>query len=373
MKAFVVSSPYQILNSLQLHYPFQEEADIYVLEQFGECSSLVESLRESKTFKNVIQVPNMTDSSRKRVKEIINRNIAYSVKTSPFVKNRVYDRAYFANIDMTAYMLLKYMKKCNPDIAFDKIEDGLGDYTALECPDISSRIDALFHKLFGGTEIFQKEELTDIQQRMYVYAPEFLPENRQTSKVRMIADHSDKKDFREMINRIFGIEEKDKLLYRILLFDAAAASALDNKVDEILQQTLGTLNKYFLKEEIGIKLHPRRQQDIYQGYNKWGKQSIPPEMLYVNMGEELSDKILVGFLSTANVTPKLMFDKEPYLILLYKIIYNCGDVADIDIEEFDGITERVKRIYNVKEKIFVPESIEELGGILHSLAKCKKY
>lgn len=66
-----------------------------------------------------------------------------------------------------------------------------------------------------------------------------------------------------------------------------------------------------------------------------------------------ASNILISFFSTACFTPKLLFDREPVLIFLYRIFDESFYNADETVEKF-------RDLYRNKNKIIVLNSIEEL-------------
>lgn len=65
--------------------------------------------------------------------------------------------------------------------------------------------------------------------------------------------------------------------------------------------------------------------------------------------------ILISYISTALATPKLMFDKEPYILLLYRLVESTVDVSSVD-----NYYRELKKLYTNPERVFIPETEEEL-------------
>lgn len=367
MKAFIASSPYQVLNSLQIYYPFEEEADIFVINQFAGCSILVNNLRKSKIFKRVIQVENMTTESRKKVKEFIDRNFLYSFKGSRIVSDCVYDQVYFAALDMTVYMLMKYMKKCNFNLKICRMEDGSGDYIA-DSFIFSSVADTWFHKIFGGDVFLTGSEAELIRENTYLYEPELVVDDADRRKcTKKLQNNFTDKDFLKKVNEIFGIQKEDIPSTKILFFDEAANSPIED-MDENLKEIVQLLNSIFGQEKVAIKQHPRRKENIYFSNIVWGHGNVPAEIYFANMQDSLSQKILISPFSTANFTPKIIFNAEPYIILLHRILHErqCFFTEE-DLSICEKIVKRLDDLYYTKGKIYVPENMTQLKKIVQRL------
>lgn len=366
MRAFIVSSPYQILNSLQMCYPFDGGADIYVLNQFSDCSFLVDSLKRSGVFRNVVQVRNLTYVSRKPVQEFVDRNFFYSYKVSEFIKGRVYEQVYFAAMDLTVYMLMKDMKKRNPKLIIQKIEDGLGDYVS-DSFKYTCVTDIRFHNIFGGDVFLGEAEAALILENIHLYAPQLVQNTKIRSNVKKVINNFIYTDFREKVNEIYHISHKDIPKTRVLVFDTSSSSGSYSKFDAQIADAINLLTYYFGKEEVGVKLHPRRKENAYIQNIRWGKGNIPAEIYFANMGSSLSEKIVVSVMATPSVTPKIIFDEEPYIISLHKILHDCDKVADEDFARYGNFLKQLEDLYREKKKIFVPEDREELENIVQYL------
>ena len=73
------------------------------------------------------------------------------------------------------------------------------------------------------------------------------------------------------------------------------------------------------------------------------------------------DKVLIAFCSTAQITPKMLYDKEPYLVFLYRL-FDCDW-----IEDYDRLVEQVRNSYRNKKKVFLPSTLDELVNTLNNL------
>lgn len=75
-------------------------------------------------------------------------------------------------------------------------------------------------------------------------------------------------------------------------------------------------------------------------------------------------KILMSVFSSACIMPKIMFDEEPFVILLYKLI-DVSDETAINSDIID-LVYKVKESYQNPERFVIPETFEELTQIIKS-------
>ena len=81
---------------------------------------------------------------------------------------------------------------------------------------------------------------------------------------------------------------------------------------------------------------------------------------FINLFHELSDCILISFLSTGCLTPKMIFGEEPRIIMLYKLLPDYKKIQPY----FQEILLQIKDLYEDKSKIIVPESEKEFLDLI---------
>ena len=109
-----------------------------------------------------------------------------------------------------------------------------------------------------------------------------------------------------------------------------------------------------------IRKHPRDRQDyqgcvIDNGANMWEIECL----------ENLSNNhILVACCSTAQITPKMLADKEPYIIFLYRIL--LGDASAVR-SGCEKLVNSIRDVYSDKSKVCVPNTLEEFKAEISKL------
>ena len=127
-----------------------------------------------------------------------------------------------------------------------------------------------------------------------------------------------------------------------------------NKKYRSVESILPVLRKY--GDSCMVRLHPRDlNKEQYNGF-KFDSQNSMWEMR-IAMTEKFDDYILIGPNSTAQLTPKLFFNKEPYLIFTH---YFADYLNEVDIKKMDDSIEDIKKMYINKDKVFCPKNISEL-------------
>ena len=113
--------------------------------------------------------------------------------------------------------------------------------------------------------------------------------------------------------------------------------------------------------DIIIKPHPSEKTKHFKN-SEYVISDIPFEILLSN-SNNIENKVLVSIASTATVTPKLLFNKEPVVILLYNLLFDSLNVWN---EYYDEYFKKIQKIYS-RDRVYIPSSIDELNEILHQI------
>jgi hypothetical protein len=73
-----------------------------------------------------------------------------------------------------------------------------------------------------------------------------------------------------------------------------------------------------------------------------------------------NNHVLMSFFSTAAFSPKIIYDKEPYVIFLHKI-------TGFNFFNADILIYRLQSMYADSEKVMQPKNVKELSMILKDL------
>lgn len=111
--------------------------------------------------------------------------------------------------------------------------------------------------------------------------------------------------------------------------------------------------------EFLYRAHPR-QQDLQK--EKFELDSIGNMWELECIFGMRNEHVLIGYYSTAQMTPKLIANKEPYLIFLYKLFLNNSDMAET--KKYEKIIAALQAVYAEKHKIFIPDTVEDFYGLL---------
>lgn len=268
----------------------------------------------------------------------------------------------------TAYMAT-YLKRAarqrRKDIPVYIIEEGIGEYTG-------NFIDTRFTRICRALKI---KAHTDDVAAAYFSAPELYPYKLGFPIKKVPAPDETAK---EIITSVFNLEKINKnnplAPYKCIFLsepnscemkDKNDASAYDKLEDEITDLTIKTAGA----NNTVIKVHP-----LDADYKKEGaflyRSKLPMESLVLSLDND--SKFFVSSMSTAMLTPKLLFDYEPGLIFTYKILDSVLKrflTDDTVRNRYYDFISGVISMYRDKNKCAVPETPDALKETVSSFSE----
>lgn len=356
--AFLVSTPYQILTAviMKLNILKDDNVDIFVYDYFKDYEKLAQRLKHFGPFRTVT----VCRVKKIYMKMIYNRlfRIKNLIFCNSFVKryfggSKLYDAIYYSIPDKNSIAAAKAFTKENSNTEYYQIEDGFSSYYRLKFQNrtIVDKISGCSNNLIGRKVI-------------YLYWPGLCNEEGKIKKIEKRRILFSPRDIHliSMVNNIFDYGNVGQRLRQVIYFDTLTLGS--NKMileDTRHVKTVELLKDLFGEENFQVKIHPRRDTELYQNMNisVYPKQAIPFEVAVLN--ENMENKVLISYNSSAIFAPKMFMGQEPYIILLYKI-------ENIELEEsFISFVERLKKAYSAPYKIIIPESYEELEDCVNRI------
>lgn len=363
--AFFCSTPYQIINAVNIKRNDRKKdaADIYVLNHFQSCAWMLDRLKDSRIFRNTFIVEDGDfdyrydlPMLRRYIKKSIDFMTCKHVICHYIRTDLAYDMVYYTFPNMLIEFACYYYIQKNKNIKFCMFEDGFSSYSddLLAISDEKAR----FLKITG------REQFLDENQELYLYAPDLFIQRRKnkryTVKPMPKLDVHDSETI-EIYNGLFEFEQENVIAEDIIFFEQPyEQDSINEEIRKILDITLSKIDC----KEICVKIHPRGCAEKYGDVRTYINSTIPAEVIYMNM-DRLENKTLISSVSTACLSPKLIFNQEPRLILLYKFLHL--EEKGIISSELVKFAEKVVLSYKDKSKVMIPENEQELLSCLASI------
>lgn len=349
---YYCNSAYQLLNVLNLHWQrkynrFEDIknycADLIVLNSFKAAKEMTTIINKKNYFDNVELVDRVDKTSR--IINIVNlffpmHLIKKAIKNTCFHKRNNYDYICAPKFSWITAAIWQINKRAKLTIH----EDGIGTYNVNMSFKANSRLYSYLYKIMNNNRIFENYESIYVNSKK-LYC--FVNDGRDI-EIPRINDA-----FLKEINSIFAdmYETRSNDIYFLSQFGEY----------NIKKPTLDYLCKY--KNRVIFCPHPRYDNNCEYDFETMSNKNIWE--LYVCNTPDFNNKCLIAVHSTAVFSPKILFDKEPFIILLYKLLDHPYKGLDYFIKKFT-------ELYEDREKIMIPKTLEELYGFIDSFARIKE-
>ena len=167
-------------------------------------------------------------------------------------------------------------------------------------------------------------------------------------------------EFVGLLNGIFDYNADTKSDKRICLFEDGRLF-FDGSEEEV--DLVKDMISYLPKEQIAIKMHPRRKVDRFKdlGVESMKASKVPWEVIQLN--QNYSGCVFMTVTSSAVFSSDIYFGDKCYKILLYKCLKTPPSSIDA---KFEAYVQKYKERFG-SDYLFIPESYDELKSILMKL------
>lgn len=346
---YYCNSTYQLLNVLNLHWHRQNAAfesienytaDLILLNTFPGSSEIADIIRRENCFDRVYSL-----------EKTFNKGVFHTLYTlldtiSPSFfmwdkhhirKKDIHDR--YDVIEAPKYSLVvDQIWRLNDKAYIDLIEDGTASYDLV----IPFRPDS--DRIEKARQIMGCKDFRDYR-RLYLVNPDLYTGENVERIVKL--PKFDERYFEHVRTLFVSFNQyEEKSIYWLSQFFNNVK--INITIDEVLKE----LSVY--KDDVLFVQHPRKHLNNKQGFAETDGKQIW-ELQILNM-DDVENKLFISAHSTASYTAKMLYDKEPYLILFYRLGERWVTAST---PEFDDFLEKFRNSYRNPEKVMIPESIEE--------------
>ncbi len=357
-KCFVCATPYQINAAIAIAGGFADKADMYILPDFSQYEAYAERIQELGLFSKVSLVDSMKFESYRRSKNKLVYGFGFFfnyLRVNRIAKDIVGDADYkeiyiSTHHNIGKFICLYFLKRGAEVIYYD---DGEGSYD-------NPRV----YEAFGIEKIVRRilygKQAVGLSKKRILYCPELFKERFGDSyTVYAIPNWANDTNLLKTVSHVCGYTDLARIDHRFVLLDTIPSEDFDQRGQEVYEELVKTCVNT-LSNDLMIKKHPRDHRKQEYQCDVYRYSEIPFEVICAN--SDIENKVLISSGSTAVFTPKLLFDLEPTIILLNRIVGET--VVRVDR---DSIVSFLKNKYQDKAKIIVPESIDELLDVISNL------
>lgn len=355
---FACTTPYQVIGAISITMELKLDADLYIFGMFPHYREVAGRLEKYKIFRNVIPVNCKEIGAPGRIRGFL--QMLFANKTvRPFLPtDAAYKTYYSSSRALPKTILQKVLLDRNPNMTRVVYEDGLGTYARNSHPLNATKRKSAAEKLLGWR--------LDIPEKTSMMAniPDLVepPKTVGVLPVTQMPRIAFTEEERRMLLDIFSVGKDDEINERCIIFDMLRPiEGLCDEDYEKIDDCYSLIADYLGKENTLCKPHPRSVGKTKAEVKQYQKQELPMEALYGGM-PDIENRILISYISTAIFTPVILFNQEPVVISLHRILPHTQSS-----KIFDPIYEKFRGIYRRPEKVMAPETKEELAAFLSAI------
>lgn len=356
---FACTTPYQIIGAISITLQYKLNADLYIFGMFPNYEVVADNIRKYDCFENVYSVDCKDIGSPGRIKGFI--QMIFSEKTVSFFlpENITYEYYFSSSRALMKTIMQRVLLKRNSQMQRVIFEDGMGTYAKNSHPLQATKAKRFAERILGWK--------LDIPENTYMmaYIPELveLPDSLNECKVGKMPRLEFNKKNVVMLEKIFLVNSDSRINNKYIIFDVLRRkpSLSEKNRNILLDKCYEMIVQFADRDKVICKPHPRSIIGSAAKVDIYTNQEIPMEVLYASM-EDLDERILITYSSSAVFTPKILFDKEPIVICLHNLF---SELESSKI--FQKIYEKFKRIYRNQHKVMAPATLEELKYFLKEI------
>ena len=354
--AFISNSPLKILNTINVVVNNVENTkdttDVFVEMWFKNAEELCGKLEETGLFNKVYRCYRKNEVKLDRLIDLIGHQRileGYTFSDTGFMNNH-YDQLFVGDRGLLG-VALSYMNK--PDVFI--YDDGIITYSG------NCIIDERTYKYPWINRLFKLDVFSFNIQKLYVNNKDFCKSTISENIEQLPLLNKDNKAV-DIIKKVFDYDSNSLLNdHRMVILE----QPLEERENYNDTKFIDIVNELDIKEfNPLVRLHPRQKDLVYENIdmdtvnNMWELECI----------ETITDEhILLSFFSTVQFSPKMIANREPYVIFMYKLFLTRLDGNEIPW--FNEMIDQLKEKYSDSSKIFIPNDFNELKQIIESLRK----
>lgn len=351
---FIADTPFQVFNVLNIQNSLNKDrilyADLFIGEQFSNAKKLADNIRAKDIFRRVILFSPHLDSYRngfQKAIEIASPRFRANLMLQNFsLKHRnIYNVVFITMITHFS----EAMFFMNPKADLYYYDEGLSSYIGDNGPGYSDLKHKFLYALFG-------HDLNKMYPKgIYVNNPTFCDTKVTNNKFPINRMNNDQQ---RRIYEIFEYTESDILEHRRVVYLTQPMNEICSTEYVESDTVKNALSNY--RDDVIIRKHPR-ENTVANDEFLYDKSGMLWEL--VCSSEISNSHILIAAGSTTLLVPKLMFNKEPFLIFTY----NLFPITDEWKEKFRDISRRIQIMYSDKAKVFIPNTVDEMKAYLNTV------
>jgi hypothetical protein len=346
---FLCSTPYTLFNAinlLQAQDKSKIEADLVVFERSPAVKKYASTKASSQIFSRVYLVKDFQGTKWLLPYSMLFFAFPKLVFRWVTKKHRKMPKEQYTKLISQNYYFATLFYRIYSKATYYQMEDGLGSYANQHFKPGNRAFPLNIVEKIAGNRLVPSFA------GQYVYRPELVPEGFLSPFPLKNSGENI-----EQLEPVFQYQKNDVYQTHRIVFFGDNAMHCENRLKYRLYEDI--LRQIQKKEKIVYRRHPAEGEErpfehkiLYDTYeNMWE----------LECGKQISDEhILVNFFSTAALTPKILYDREPMLVFLFPILGLKWEIED----SYRQYVDKIRKLYRNPEKIIVVEKEDDLRKVI---------
>ena len=358
-----VETPFQLLNYINYLYhqtDFENAVfDLFIRKEAYFSEDLVQRVKKTDLFNDIY----LYQYNKKDFEHITNLGV-FVYKLRRFCFPRHYLRSIsISKIDLStlhydylfcsnSFGIARTYTMIEPEIKIWVFDDGIGTY--INSVALSSRKRSLIYRIKGKTSPWERID------RIVVNNTKLLPHtNIEVSALNSLAKAENR--FNSLVNTVFDYRDCDKYDINRLVYLTQPFNPINlNNFRKTEQRIIDGISD--VTNECTLRIHPRQNDFVECGFSKDDVEAL----WELVCARQINDNhILIGCYSTAQFSPKLLFNKEPWLVFTYELYAGLFD--ERIKSNMRKMVDLIRTQYSNEQRIIVLQSIEDLKKVISEL------
>lgn len=349
MHAFIGTVPFTLIEAINYVVSYDiKEADLYFVSVFEGAKEIGERIKRTGIFREVYMVEDVLLTYPITIKKCV-KVVQNGKHLQKRLAEKKYDYIYYNNSGwLINSIFYNGIYNGNRKVKNVFLEHGYSTYIKEYSKKpwyLKFLINLVGLKCMDGTMLDE----------IYLFEPELncVSQNGKICKMKKM----DKKNIhlREVMNAVwnYNAQSENEFSNKKVIVMEQGPQKVEFDKEAFWEQILSILDK----EQVIVKPHPRQKQSTLskQGVEISKHHTVPWEIEVLN--HDMNNKILMTIFSGACLSSKLLFEEEPTIIFLYKLLPVDYSFLGEEIVKF---ADKVGSLYANRSKYFIPENLEEL-------------
>lgn len=348
---FVCETPYHLMNAINFvinQADFELTTfDLFLRSEHYLPDSILKNLEEHHIFANVYQYSYTagdfgSSDLLSKLRNIVNPNAVIRKHIIAGGVPSKYDLLFYA---YPTFMPI-WLARANPKAKIYFYEDGSGNYAnSIDLPKMIKKEKLRFLLRFSSNPWNRIYGI-------YVYNPNLCKSSVSKTILKLPDFSADEKTLR-ILKNVFNYKESTLYQQRKIVFLSQPADDIwdVNGMKSVNETIIKKISQTY-SDQLVIRYHPRDNGTI----NGFACSDDYNNMWELICAKDIdNDSVLISLLSTAQMTPKLIFNKEPHIIFTFRL-YESFQNRDIG---FDLLADSFKKMYS-SDKISVVYDADDI-------------